>query len=300
MRLSADLVEDLAYQLYGQALKRYPPDIKATLRQAQGTEKDPTAQEVLTVALKSIDRAEQLDKPVCQDTGMQTVWCRVGRGVTFDGPGIEEAVRSGVGRWTREHEYRRTIVQPLNRNKYPEQSAAGHPKVEWEWFDGEECVEMMLLSKGSGSENQGFHKMLVPADGLAGAKRFIVDSVIQAGGQFCPPGIAGIGFGSTFDGVARLAKRALLRDCRTGHPEPEIAALEEELLAEINDTGIGPMGLGGTTTLLGLNIEYEATHETQNPVALNLQCWAHRKAGVRIRPGGHEFIWEFGGDGVEA
>lgn len=299
MELSPELAEELAYLMYGRALKLYPPDVKTTLADAADRETDQTAQEVLAVALKSIERGEQLDKPICQDTGMQTVWIRVGRGVRFDGPDVVAAVRRGVARWTAEHDYRRTIVQPVTRFKFDGQSAAGHPPVKWEWSEEPGCVEMMLLSKGSGSENQGFHRMLVPADGLDGAKRFILDSVIQAGGQFCPPGIAGIGFGSTFDGVAALAKRALLRDCRRPHPEPEIAALEQELLDAVNGTGIGPMGLGGDTTLLGLNIEYEATHETQNPVALNLQCWAHRKAGVRIRPEGHEFIWEFGGDGVE-
>jgi tartrate/fumarate subfamily iron-sulfur-dependent hydro-lyase alpha chain len=300
MHLAPDLAEELAYQMYGRALKLYPPDIKATLMDAVRTEREDTARDVLEVALKSIERGEALEKPVCQDTGMQTIWIRVGRGVAFDGLEIADAVRRGVSRWTSEYEYRRTIVQPVSKEKFALQSAAGHPMVKWEWSDQDECVEMLLLSKGSGSENQGFLKMLVPADGLEGAKRFIVDSVIAAGGQFCPPGVAGIGFGSTFDGVAALAKRALLRDVRKPHPEPMIAALEAELLEKINATGIGPMGLGGDTTLLGLNIEYEATHETQNPVAVNLQCWAHRKCGVRIRPDGHEFIWEFGGDGVDA
>jgi tartrate/fumarate subfamily iron-sulfur-dependent hydro-lyase alpha chain len=300
MQLSSDLVEELAYRMYGQALKRYPPDLKEALSKAVDREGNPTAKEVLTVALKSIELGERADKPICQDTGMQTVWLRVGRGVEFEATRVVTAIREGVSRFTREHDYRRTIVHPINREKYAEQSGAGHPPVEWEWTDDHHVVEIMLLSKGSGSENQGFHKMLVPADGLDGAKAFILDSVIRAGGQFCPPGIAGIGFGGTFDGVARLAKRALLRDCRKSHPEPEIAELERELLAAINDTGIGPMGLGGDTTLLGVNIEYEATHETQNPVALNLQCWAHRKAGVRIRPGDRcEYIWEFEGAGVE-
>lgn len=110
MRLPEELVEDVAYHLYGRALKWYPPDVKATLREAAGREVDGTAQEVLAVALKAIDRGEQLDKPVCQDTGLQTVWIRVGRGVELDGTAVTDAVRRGISRWTSEHEYRRTIA----------------------------------------------------------------------------------------------------------------------------------------------------------------------------------------------
>lgn len=296
MSFPYDVVEEVARSLYGRALKLYPPDVKESIREAHAKETNPTAKHHLRIMLESIAKAEQRDVPVCQDTGMQTVWVQAGTAVALDGHRLQQSIREGVRRWSAENRYRVTPVHPLTRVKVGEQVGLRHPTIYWDFIPDKDYLEILLLSKGSGSENQGFLAMLVPAQGVAGIKKFVLDSVFQAGGQFCPPGIAGIGIGGTFDRVARLAKEALLRPIGASNPDPEIAKLERELLDAINASGIGPMGLGGDTTLLGLAIEYAVTHETQNPVALNLQCWAHRKAGARIFPDGrYEYIYEFGG-----
>ncbi len=300
MALAAGVVEDTARDLYGRALKKYPPDLVGAMRAAFARETNPVAKQHFDLMLKSIDKGEQANRPICQDTGMQTFWVRVGTKLKFDGYELQNAIREGVRRWSSENEYRKTVVHPVTRKKIGEQVGLRHPTIYWDWLDGRDYLEMMMLSKGSGSENQGFLGMLVPAQGISGVKQFIIDSVLAAGGQFCPPGVAGIGIGGTFDSVARMSKEALLRPLDTRNPEPEIAELEDELLEAINATKIGPMGLSGDTTVLKVNIEYGVTHETQNPVALNLQCWAHRKAAARIHSDGRvEYIRYFGGDAYE-
>ena len=300
MPFSNTVVEETAREMYGRALKKYPPDLVAAMRAAAERETSPVAKHHFELMLTSIDKGEHDDRPICQDTGMQTFWLRVGTRLKFDGYDLQNAIREGVRRWSSENEYRKTVVHPVTRKKVGEQVGLRHPTIYWDWLDGKDYLEMMMLSKGSGSENQGFLGMLVPAQGLSGVKQFIIDSVLAAGGQFCPPGVAGIGIGGTFDSVARMSKEALLRPLDTRNEEQLVADLEDELLEAINATKIGPMGLSGDTTVLKVNIEYGVTHETQNPVALNLQCWAHRKAGARIHSNGKvEFIRYFGGEAYE-
>jgi fumarate hydratase subunit alpha/L(+)-tartrate dehydratase alpha subunit len=147
-------------------------------------------------------------------------------------------------------------------------------------------VKITCLPKGSGSENMSFLKMLIPADGIAGVKRFILECIVEAGPKPCPPTIVGVGLGGTADLCAALAKRALLRPLGVRNEDPVIAALEEELAAAANELGVGPMGLGGVNTVLGLTIEHAHTHITQNPVAVNIQCWAARRASAVVDPHG--------------
>jgi len=295
-----DAVEETARTLYGRALKRYPPDLVAAIRAAAGQETQLIAKHHFKMMIESIEKGEADDRPICQDTGMQTFWVKIGTECDVKGDRLGGAIAEGVSRFSAENEYRRTTVHPLTRKKIGTQSGRGHPSIYWDWLPGKDYIEMMMLSKGSGSENQGFHAMLVPAQGVSGIKQFVIDSVLAAGGQFCPPGIAGVGVGGTFDSVARMAKEALMRPLGTHNPDPDVARLEEDLMAAINATGIGPMGLGGDTTVFWVSVEYGVTHETQNPVALNLQCWAHRKAGARIHAGGKvELIHNFGGEAYE-
>ncbi len=300
MEFPYSVVEDSARTLYARALKKYPPDLIRSIQDAQKRETQKVAKKHFELMLASIDLGVKKDRPICQDTGMQTFWVKLGSELDVKGHRIDAAVREGVRRWSKENEYRMTVVHPVTRKKTGEQTGARHPTIYWDWLPDKDYIEIMMLSKGSGSENQGFHRMLVPANGIEGVKQHIIDSVLTAGGQFCPPGVAAIGIGGTFDSVARMAKEALLRPLDSCNPDPEVADLEEELLKAMNATGIGPMGLGGDTTFLGCNIEWGVTHETQNPVALNLQCWAHRKAGCRIYKNGDvEYIYEFGGEVYE-
>ncbi len=147
-------------------------------------------------------------------------------------------------------------------------------------------LEFELVPKGSGSENMSFVKMLTPADGLNGVKRFILDCVVEAGANPCPPTIVGVGIGGSFDKCAELAKRAIKRPVGDPHPEPEIAQLERDMLDAINMTGIGPQGLGGKTTSLAVHVEYAWTHITMNPVAVNIQCWRGERARARVHANG--------------
>jgi tartrate/fumarate subfamily iron-sulfur-dependent hydro-lyase alpha chain len=147
-------------------------------------------------------------------------------------------------------------------------------------------MDVKCVPKGSGSENMSFLKMLVPADGVKGIKRFVLDSIVGAGGKPCPPGIVGVGIGGSADLAMHLAKEAIARPVGTVNADPEVASLESELFDLLNETGVGPMGLGGDTTVLSVHVEQAHTHITLNPVAVNYQCWAARRASVHIAADG--------------
>jgi tartrate/fumarate subfamily iron-sulfur-dependent hydro-lyase alpha chain len=284
--ISYDVIEQSARDMYGRALEKYPPDLVACIEEAASTESNPVAKKHFELMRKAIDEGKKRHIPVCQDTGMQSFYLRCGTRLDLNGSKVEAAIRNGVRRLTAETLYRATVVHSVTRAKSGLQIGEGHPAVYWDWIDDADYLEMLVLSKGSGSENKSALKMLVPADGVNGIRKFVIDTISSAGGQFCPPGVVGIGVGGTFDSVAHMAKLALLRPLDVRHPDPAIAALEQELCQAINDLKIGPMGLGGDTTVFAVNIEHSVTHETQNPVAVNVQCWAHRKSGVRIRADG--------------
>ena len=143
-------------------------------------------------------------------------------------------------------------------------------------------IDIVMMPKGSGSESMSFLKMLLPADGIAGVKKFVLETCVGAGGRPCPPTIVGVGIGGSSDLCVTLAKKATLRPIGERHPDPEVAALELELLGAINSTGIGPMGLGGDTTALDLHVETAWTHITLNPVAVNMQCWRGERRRARV------------------
>ena len=149
-----------------------------------------------------------------------------------------------------------------------------------------EYLKLAVLPKGAGSENMSALSMLTPTQGLKGVKKFVLETVLNAGGKPCPPIILGIGNGGSADISMKLAKEALLRPINARHPDPKIADLEIELFEALNEIGIGPMGLGGKTTLLGINIEYGHCHTASLPVAVNVQCWASRRATAKVYPDG--------------
>jgi fumarate hydratase subunit alpha len=168
------------------------------------------------------------------------------------------------------------------------------PIVHWEFIPDWDGLDVKCVPKGSGSENMSFLKMCVPADGVKGIKSFVLESIVGAGGKPCPPGIVGVGIGGTADYAMYLAKEAITRPVGTRNPDPLVAQLEEELYGLLNETGIGPMGLGGDVTVLQCHIEHADTHMTLNPVAVNYQCWAARRASAHISPTGEtEFDREF-------
>jgi fumarate hydratase subunit alpha/L(+)-tartrate dehydratase alpha subunit len=280
------LVTQAAKDLYVRALKVLPPDVKTALSRALDREGHPRAREILGVMLKNLEVAESRGLLVCQDTGTPVYKLRIGRGLAYDGPALLAAVVEGVRQATLEHPLRSSVCHPITRANPQTNTGERIPAVDVEFLEDSGYLELKMMPKGSGSENMSFLKMLSPADGLAGIKRFVLQCVVEAGGKPCPPTLVGIGLGGTSDLAMRLAKEAIWRPIGSSHPDPVFAALEGELLEAINATGIGPMGLGGDTTALAVQVEYAHTHITQNPVAVTLQCWRGERAMARIYPDG--------------
>jgi fumarate hydratase subunit alpha/L(+)-tartrate dehydratase alpha subunit len=285
----ADLIAETAKALYVRALKVLPPDVKTALAGAHARETQPRAREILGTMLRNLEVAEERGLLVCQDTGTPVFRVRVGRRFPFDalgGHAIAAALAEGVRRATVEHPLRSSICHPVTRENPQTNTGWRIPVVDWEFLPDGNALELRMMPKGSGSENMSFLRMLAPAAGLAGVKRFVLECVLEGGGKPCPPVVVGIGIGGTADLCMKLAKEAIWRPLGEPNPDPDLAKLEAELLEAVNMTGLGPMGLGGDTTALAVMIEAAYTHITQNPVAVTLQCWRGERASARIHPDG--------------
>lgn len=278
-------IEDAAKDLYIFALKTIPPDVKAAIERARDRETSGSARGILETILKNIDVANAAASLVCQDTGLPIYKVKIGTDCAVDGLELRRAIVRGCERATIEHPLRSSIVHPLNRKNNQTSSGEKMPAIEFDFCEGDH-IEITMIPKGSGSENMSFLKMCLPAEGVDGIKRFVVESVFNSGGNPCPPTIIGVGIGGTADLCVKLAKDAIARPLGTHNPDSEVAQLEGELLEMVNALGIGPMGLGGNTTCIGVNVEMAYTHMTLNPVAVNTQCWAARRAVARVWPNG--------------
>jgi tartrate/fumarate subfamily iron-sulfur-dependent hydro-lyase alpha chain len=268
-----ELVEQVTRDLYIQALKDVPPDVRDALSKAIDKESSPTARRLLQTMFRALELSDEEDMIVCQDTGLPVYWVSIGKGLCVDGPRLQKAIDRGTERATTEHPFRSSIVSPLGRENRQTSTGKRMPYMHIDFTDEHDDLEILIIPKGSGSENMSFLNMLVPADGVLGIKKFILDCVIEAAGKTCPPSVVGVGIGGTADQCVYLAKLALTRAVGSHNSDPAIATMEDELLEVINQTGIGPMGLGGDTTSLAVHIEDAWTHITMNPVAVNLQCW---------------------------
>jgi tartrate/fumarate subfamily iron-sulfur-dependent hydro-lyase alpha chain len=287
--LDSELIAETAKALYIRALKVLPPDVKQALARAHARETQPRAREILGTMLRNLDVAEARSLLVCQDTGTPVFKVRVGRQfplAAIGGHAIDAALAAGVRRATAEHPLRSSICHPLTRENPGTNTGWRIPVVEWSFLADGDGLELAMMPKGSGSENMSFLRMLAPAEGVAGIKRFVVECVVEGGGKPCPPTIIGVGIGGTSDLCMRLAKEAIWRPVGEPNPDPDLAKLESDLLEAINMSGLGPMGLGGDTTALAVMVEAAYTHITQNPVAVTLQCWRGERASARITPDG--------------
>ncbi|HLN13676.1 MAG TPA: fumarate hydratase [bacterium] len=280
------LFEDLGRRLYLDAQIDIPPDVREGLRGALARETSPVARGIFRTILKAIDVSDRTHTLVCQDTGIPIFWITIGRGVVVDGARMLAALRRGVERATVETPIRSSIVSPIERENRQTSSGEGIPVFHVEFSQEIDHIDILMMPKGSGSESMSFLKMLLPADGINGIKKFVLDTCVGAAGRPCPPTIIGVGIGGSSDVCVTLAKKATLRPVGERHPDPKIAALEVELLDAINSTGIGPMGLGGDTTALDLHVETAWTHITLNPVAVNMQCWRGERRRARVYAGG--------------
>jgi fumarate hydratase subunit alpha/L(+)-tartrate dehydratase alpha subunit len=278
MRLDLNAVEETAKELYIRALKILPPDVKAGIETLASNETSPIAQRVLRTMKTNIRVAEETENLLCQDTGIPIYNLSIGRNVEFEGFELEAAIRRGCERATREHPLRSSVVHPLSRKNNHTSCGIEVPVIHIDFSAEPDHVSLEMVPKGSGSENNSFLKMAVPAEGIDAIKTFVIDCAVSAGGKTCPPTIVGVGLGGTSDLSVALAKRAATRELGTHCEDPEGAALEKELSAAVNKLGIGPQGLGGDSTAFAVHIELASTHITMNPIAVNMQCHSARRA----------------------
>lgn len=265
-------VEQTVYALFRSACCEIGDDVLSLLNAYQQTEESPFGREVLRQLIENDRLAAERHMPICQDTGMAVIFMEVGQDVHFVGGDINKAIEQGVRRAYRDGCFRASVLSPLERfNTKDNTPAIVHMRI----VPGEK-VTLTAAPKGFGSENMSKLWMLTPSQGVEGVKNAIVETVRLAGGNPCPPVVVGVGIGGTAECAMMMAKHSLTRDCGTPAEDPMLAEMEKELLERINQLGIGPQGLGGTTTALAVHIEQMPTHIAGLPVAVNMQCHAAR------------------------
>lgn len=249
------------------------PDMDEAMKKAVTTEKSELGRKILNQLQDNLKIADEETIPICQDTGMAVIFLEVGQDVHFEGMAIEDAVNEGVRQGYTEGFLRKSVVgDPLLRENTKDNTPA---VVHYSIVPGDK-VKITMAPKGFGSENMSRVFMLKPADGIEGVKHAILTAVKDAGPNACPPMVVGVGIGGTFEKCALLAKKALTRPVNEHSDIPYIKDMEEEMLGKINQLGIGPGGLGGTTTALAVNINTYATHIAGLPVAVNICCHVNR------------------------
>ena len=274
------IIEEAAFNLMKQAAIYIPNDVKSALQKAYSQETSPIGRTQLKAILDNVNLAEKQKAPICQDTGTITFYVKTGanfRGLAY----IELALNSATRKATVEIPLRPNAVNPFTNQNSGDNVGRFVPQIHWEIVEGSN-IELTVMLKGGGSENASVLGMLNPGEGLNGLKRLVVDTVIRAGAQPCPPTILGVAVGGGADAAIFLAKKALLRPLSEANDIAEIAALELELLEALNLTGVGPMGLGGKTSVLGVHIDYAFRHPASYPVAVAFGCWACRRASAKI------------------
>jgi fumarate hydratase subunit alpha len=283
VKIDLSRVEEAAKELYIRALKLLPPDVKEGFTQLQARETDAGAKRMLGTMVMNIKVAEENANLLCQDTGIPIYNVSIGRGVQLDGIDLKEAIRRGCARATREHPFRSSVVHPTLRTNEQTSTGRGIPVINIDFSNAPGTLEIEMIPKGSGSENNSWLKMAIPADGVDAIMTFVVDCVLEAGGKTCPPTIVGVGVGGTSDLCVHLAKVAATRALGSRCEDPEGAKLEAALTKAVNMLGVGPQGLGGDSTAFAVHVETAATHITMNPVAVSMQCHSARRARATFR-----------------
>ena len=269
------------------AVTEISADAHELLTQARDKETNETARSMLQSMLDNVAIAKEKDKAVCQSPGYPTCWVIHGE----DFPGyVKEAVEEAVGEATRRGYLRPSIVDPLSRINTGDNSGKGVPNMGYEYRPGQEYVDFYISLKGCGAELGNTMQILTPAKlgkDFAGIKRLVMDTVIAAGGKPCPPYSIGIGIGGQMDVCCKLSRREVsTRKWNDVNPDPQLAAMEQELKDNINSLGLGAAGIGGDTVCLAVKIGKVHTHTAIAPVAINFHCWVARRAGIRIYPDG--------------
>jgi len=277
--IPAELVATEVARLCQEANYTLGAEMLSALQAAKQQEQSPLGQEILGLLLENAQVAADRRLPLCQDTGLAVVFVEIGQEVQIIGGGLTEAINRGVRQGYREGYLRCSVVSPLEPRV---NTGDNTPAVIWYDLVPGSRLRIVVMPKGGGSENMGAAVMLEPSAGQAGVCRFVLETVDRAGANPCPPLVVGVGIGGNLEKAAYLAKHALLRPLGNAHPDPAIARLERELLAEINCLGIGPQGLGGRVTALAVHIETVPTHIASLPVAVNLSCHCFRHREVEL------------------
>ncbi len=274
-----DTIVERTKQMCIEASYKLSENMVKKFQLARETEASPLGKDVLQQLMDNARIAREEGYPICQDTGDAVFFLELGQDVRIEGGGLIDAINKGVAQGYREGYLRFSIVaDPLRRKNTGDNTPA---MITLQLVPGDK-LKLSFLAKGGGCENMSAFKMLTPADGVEGVKDFVVNTIKNAGGNPCPPVVVGVGLGGTFDQCCMLAKKALFREVDEKHPDPFYARLESELLDEFNRLGIGPMGLGGRTTAVAVHIETMPCHIASLPVAVNMDCHAHRQKSVTL------------------
>lgn len=269
-----DAIRDLAIC----ANTRLGRDVLDSIQKAIKNEDSPTGREVLRRLLENAKIARKDQIPICQDTGMVVIFVEMGQEVHVVGGNLKDAINEGVRRGYRDGYLRKSVCQPITRENTDDNTPA---IIHFDIMNGD-GFKMTLVPKGFGSENMSRVTMLAPSEGFEGVKNFIIQRIKDAGPNPCPPITVGVGIGGTLERAAFLAKKALIRPLGSLNSDSRLAAFEKEWLYEINRLGIGPQGLGGRTTALGVHINTAPCHIASIPLAVNLQCHASRHKEIEL------------------
>ncbi len=271
--ISLDNVTNTVRKLYIEACYKLSDDMRKALKEAEKTEVSPQGKEILQLISQNADVAEKEWLPICQDTGLAVVFVELGEEARFDRPGFQDAINDGVRAAWKEGLLRASVAQdPLKRGNTKDNTPAF---IHIDIVRGDK-MKIIVGAKGTGSENMSKAKILSPSAGVDGVKDFVLETVRTGGSNPCPPLVVGVGIGGNFENVTMLAKKALFRPLYEKNKDPYYANLEDEWLRAVNKTGIGPQGFGGSTTALAVHIETMPCHIGAMPVAVNLDCHAHR------------------------
>ncbi|MBN1163830.1 MAG: fumarate hydratase [Candidatus Krumholzibacteriota bacterium] len=275
---AAKITEEIA-RLCQEANFELEDDVQRALEKAHAAEESPAGKEVLRQILENSGIAREERMPMCQDTGLAVIFAELGQDAHIAGGDFETAVNAGVSRGYTEGYLRKSaLADPVRGGNTKDNTPA---VIHLTLVPGDK-LKLWVVPKGGGSENMSRIAMMKPADGIEGIKKFVVENVREASGNPCPPIVVGVGIGGTFERCAQLAKKALLREIGSEHADPFYAGLEKELLTLVNDTGVGPMGLGGRTTALAVHIEVAPRHIASFPVAMNINCHAARHKYIEL------------------
>ncbi len=276
--IPAEKIREAVVSMVQEVGTHLPGDVVEALQRSRELETSDTAREILSQLLENAELAKTSALPLCQDTGIGVFFVELGQDCRIEGGSLQEVLNQALVEAYDRSYFRKSLCHPLTRRNTGDNSPAF---IHTDLVPGDR-LKIAFMAKGGGSENMSRCTMLTPAQGWKGIKDFVVRRIAESGPNPCPPTIVGVGIGGSFDQAPLLAKKALFRPLNEPHPDPEIQRLEQELLEGINDLGIGPMGLGGRTTSLGVRINMAPCHIASLPLAVNVQCHSSRHQEVSL------------------